>query len=223
MGFFNILETFFFISLAITFILIMMLVYHFKGRITILEHKCDTMFEIMNNMVKEMKNMKHENQHVSSHLFMNPYGLQQSNIHYQQFENGTGNVSDTGNGSEEYETNSDTSSQYDENNEPRKIIVSDNEEEYELETEGVKVVHIELNDLHLEEEIIINKLVKDEHEDEGEETVENDLEEENEDYVDYKKMDVSYLRTLVISRGLASDTKKLKKTELINLLQQYDK
>jgi hypothetical protein len=58
MGFFNILETFFFISLAITFVLIMMLVYHFKGRISVLEQKCDTMFEIMNNVVKEMRTIK---------------------------------------------------------------------------------------------------------------------------------------------------------------------
>ena len=54
MGVFNFIETFFFISLGITFILILLLVYHFKQRLGAVEQKGDTMFDIMNNMVKEM-------------------------------------------------------------------------------------------------------------------------------------------------------------------------
>ena len=54
MGVFNFIETFFFISLGITFILILLLVYHFKQRLSAVEQKGDTMFDIMNNMVKEM-------------------------------------------------------------------------------------------------------------------------------------------------------------------------
>lgn len=54
MGVFNFIETFFFISLGITFILILLLVYHFKQRLSSVEQKGDTMFDIMNNMVKEM-------------------------------------------------------------------------------------------------------------------------------------------------------------------------
>jgi hypothetical protein len=54
MAFFDFVEKFFFISLAITFILIIMLVYHFKDRISLLEGKCETMFEIANNLVKEI-------------------------------------------------------------------------------------------------------------------------------------------------------------------------
>src|SRR6056300_1022580 len=66
MGFFNMLEMFFFASLAITFVLILFLVYHFRQKFTALEEKCDTMFEIINNIVKEMNNraaleqMQHE-------------------------------------------------------------------------------------------------------------------------------------------------------------------
>jgi hypothetical protein len=58
MGFFSFIETFFFISLAITFILIMLLVYHFKQRLTDVEIKTDTMTDIMNNLLQEMKNIK---------------------------------------------------------------------------------------------------------------------------------------------------------------------
>jgi hypothetical protein len=58
MGFFSFIENFFFLSLAITFVLILLLVYHFKQRITSLEQKNDTMFEIANGLVKEVGSMK---------------------------------------------------------------------------------------------------------------------------------------------------------------------
>jgi len=54
MSVFNFMETFFFISLGITFVLILLLVYHFKQRLSMVEQKGDTMFDIINNMVKEM-------------------------------------------------------------------------------------------------------------------------------------------------------------------------
>ena len=50
MGFFNFIETSFFVSLGITFILILLMVYHFKERLSGLEKKGDTMFEIINNI-----------------------------------------------------------------------------------------------------------------------------------------------------------------------------
>ena len=60
MGLFNFIETFFFISLGITFVLILLLVYHFKQRMSTLEQKGDTMFEIINNMVQELTSVKRE-------------------------------------------------------------------------------------------------------------------------------------------------------------------
>jgi hypothetical protein len=58
MSVFGYMETFFFISLGITFVLILMLVYHFKQRVSFVEQKGDTMFDIINNMVKEMGAIK---------------------------------------------------------------------------------------------------------------------------------------------------------------------
>jgi hypothetical protein len=60
MGLFNFIETFFFISLGITFVLILLLVYHFKQRMSTLEQKGDTMFEIINNIVEELTSIKRE-------------------------------------------------------------------------------------------------------------------------------------------------------------------
>jgi hypothetical protein len=58
MGFFNFIETFFFISLGITLVLILLLVYHFKQRLTSLENNGETMFEIVNTMANEMTGLK---------------------------------------------------------------------------------------------------------------------------------------------------------------------
>ena len=58
MGVFNFIETFFFISLGITFVLILLLVYHFKQRLNSIEQKSDTMFEIINNIVTELTSVK---------------------------------------------------------------------------------------------------------------------------------------------------------------------
>ena len=54
MKLFDMIESVFFISLGITFILILLLVYHFKQRVSSIEQKCDTMFELINNVVSEM-------------------------------------------------------------------------------------------------------------------------------------------------------------------------
>ena len=54
MGFMNYIETFFFFSLAISFVLILLLVYHFKQRMTTLEQKSDTMVSIINDIAKEL-------------------------------------------------------------------------------------------------------------------------------------------------------------------------
>ena len=59
MGLFNYIDTFFFISLGITFILILLLVFHFKQRISTLEQKTETMFEIINNIVQELVQIKY--------------------------------------------------------------------------------------------------------------------------------------------------------------------
>jgi hypothetical protein len=55
---FKFIETFFFLSLGITFALIITLVYHFKKRMENMETKCDTMFDIVQNLAKEVLDFK---------------------------------------------------------------------------------------------------------------------------------------------------------------------
>jgi hypothetical protein len=75
----------------------------------------------------------------------------------------------------------------------------------------------EMNDKPDFSEIIVNKLdiTIDPANENGEYLAKNEP-------MDYKKIDVSYLRTLAITRGLVSDTKRLKKQDLVRLLEQSD-
>lgn len=223
MGFFNLLETAFFISLAITFVLIMMLVYHFKSRLVILEQKCDTMFEIMNNMIKEMKALQMRSNGTPSAPSISggfPIDI------LSMLGAGRGFSQNLGAYQEEEEEEED-----DEEVEFKKIIVSDTEVEEDLDDENVKVIHIDMAEEHvnsddlpdLEEEDTEGDLegeCEPEGEAEGESKDDDTKESLDKSSDDYRKMDISYLRTLVLARGLASDTKKLKKADLVKLLSE---
>ena len=91
MAFFNFIETFFFISLGITFVLVLSLVYHFKQRITGLEQKCDTMFEIINDIVKQLNTIRMQNNVPFMNVF-NP--LTKSMPEIQHFINETMDISE---------------------------------------------------------------------------------------------------------------------------------
>ena len=58
MGTFGFIENFFFISLALVFVLVLLLVYHFKNRITIAEKKSESMYGLLTAVVKEIKSLR---------------------------------------------------------------------------------------------------------------------------------------------------------------------
>ena len=70
---FSFVEMFFFLSLGITFVLILLIVYHFKRRITSIENKSDTMFDIVKNLAKEVSDLKNERIVHSSQLSSNGF------------------------------------------------------------------------------------------------------------------------------------------------------
>ena len=71
MGVFSFIETFFFLSLGITFVLILLLVYHFKQRLSSLEQKGDMMVGIINDIAKELTMIKQ----VTSNLLIANSGM----------------------------------------------------------------------------------------------------------------------------------------------------
>jgi hypothetical protein len=232
MGFFSLLETFFFISLAITFVLIIMLVYHFKGRLVAIEDRYHTMFEIVNSLVKEMKNLRDAMIQVQSQAEApsqierpafggnGPTGFPTEL--FRLFQSGPGMFPTSTRADDEEDDYED-----DDEIEYKKIVVSDTELDSEDEADdedNVKVISLAAESAEsvslaeLEDPIDIDFSPEEEEEPvlEEEPVIEEPSSNES---MDYRKLDVSYLKTMVLTRGLATDTKKMKKSELIRLLE----
>lgn len=58
MGVFGFIENFFFISLGIVFGLVLLLVYHFKKRMSVAEKKSESMYGLLSTVVREIKNIR---------------------------------------------------------------------------------------------------------------------------------------------------------------------
>ena len=58
MSVFGFIENFFFISLGIAFALVLLLVYHFKNRMSVAEKKSETMYGLISSVVKEIKSLR---------------------------------------------------------------------------------------------------------------------------------------------------------------------
>jgi len=291
MGLFNFIETFFFISLGITFVLILLLVYHFKQRMVILEQKGDTMFEIINNIVKELSLLKQAfiQRPVFSQMptfsvpsFMNgsqslDNGVEERPVLQQQKYEDDYEDDDEEEDEHEYEDDDEDDDEEDDEDEVEDDDEEDDEDDEDededevediqenkhleitpnsevkletleiLESENVKIINVNLDetianddnqyndsdcnenieehsnndndnteivDFDDAESVVVNKL---------DESIEiNKLEESEtnkEDINAYKKISLQQLKTLVISKGLATDVGKLKKNELIRLLE----
>jgi len=270
MAFFNFIETFFFISLGITFVLILLLVYHFKQRMTGLEQKCDTMFEIINDVVKELNLLRIQNNMQQPapgffqpmRNFMPPFNIDEIlNKNSSDVFDGANHDDDDDESDESSDVgDSDDDEEDDEHNEAD--IVNDFLVE-ELNENIVKIINVNQETLT---ELDVDELANldgedseqledgDEDEDEDEDIEQEDGEvaevptedltesilvekiepiEETETNIDsidhkesdkdvYKKMSLGALKALVISKGLCSDARTLRKNELLKLLDEAE-
>ena len=247
-GFIPFIESFFLLSLGITFILIFLMVFHFKQRIEILEKKNNNLSDLSNKIVKEITNLHTvylQNQHPSpKHNFINPK------------EHICENIRITTSIPIPIDNNNNNNNDFVENGPYKKIVVmdtivndeylsfesSDSEYEYDSEldseTESICLEELEIppikEEIHLiqlnnesyesnvddlEREIIIV------HKEESvlETVVESGLEVDTKNnQINYQKMNVSQLRILAISKGLCSDTSKIKRADLIKLLESSE-
>jgi hypothetical protein len=269
MAFFNFIETFFFISLGITFVLVLLLVYHFKQRVSGLEHKCDTMFEIINDMVKQLNTIRIQNNVPFMNVF-NP--LSKTIPEIQHFINETIDMNDNKtNIDEESEEDSDESEDEGDSEHEEESEEEDDEEESEdsddydeeedendnEDGDSIKIINVnikepnEITELSVEEltenndvdvdvdsseteplepvnieNINVEKIMPLDDEyiieptEETESVKEQDKKEAEKEV--YKKMSMSALKTLVISKGLCSDASKLKKQDLLKLLENIE-
>lgn len=247
------LETFFLISLAITFLLVIFLVYHFKNRISTLEHKCDTMFEIINGLASELGHVRNILQINNTNQTIMPEINNQDKILVSLSDNEP-ELTDT---ESEYETDSDHESGSDVEDDNDNESGSDNETDSDNESrsddeidndnesgsDNIKLVSVEItgdidNPIESNEDdivgsdnepvaqieqtedpqIIVEKIDENNHLDESSITSSHS----NTKKSVYKKMTLPVLKSLVIEKGLMSDPSKLKKTELIELIESSD-
>ena len=195
MGSFSFLETGFFFTLAITFLLMLLLVYHFKQRLLTTEQKQDTMFEIINNLVHEFNTIK------TNIALMNrpptPYPFQNKNVQNElnetQFQQESLEIN-----------NSDIESleDFDEDDEDDNISVeelSDTEDNTEDEIRHVEEVvedNIEENMVEVNQELIEEK-------------------------PDFNKMNLGSLKSYILKQGWVEDASKMKKTQILNLIKEH--
>lgn len=289
MGFFDFMGTFFFISLGITFVLILLLAYHFKQRLSESEQKSDKMFEIINTIVKEMGNMKRAIAQCSASLndtcaavdYTMPYIKKEKEYDDDADNDDDDDVDDNNDdGNDDNHDNHGSSKLYSSlnmydhgnavfielGNTNRGDVdgdVHDHEHEEDSEDKDdsveivehepeVKVVNVDLtydsDDIATDGEDSSNyelddiEDVKEEsnhvpelHTSIGEELIHvNKLDEvmppladepsssSEEEKLSYHKMNLTQLRAYAVSKGLLSDSSKMKKADLIKLLESND-
>lgn len=264
MGLFDFVGTFFFLSLGITFVLILLLVYHFKQRLTDMEQKSDKMFEIVNTIVKEMGNMRR----VISQIAQEPQDVLPSAADYREqhrydsdddadvdadaddnqddecFPHSNPIVYNIGDANrvmnDFFHINTHTAEEDEEESikeepdhvEQVKVVSVDltyNEDDVKTDEEASVLSDFgdfEPEDIHAtlptsgEEVIHVNKLdepmtpIVDEEE--------HEVSHNEEHQIPYSKMNLTQLRAYAVSRGLLSDSGKMKKAELIKLLEGND-
>ena len=207
MGNFSFLETGFFFTLAITFLLMLLLVYHFKQRLITTEQKQDTMFEIINNLVHEFNNIK------STIALMNrpstPYPYQTQNL---VNELNKSQISDNENSldvnHDEIETLEEYDEDEDEDEDDELIVVSDDEDD------NISVE--ELND-----EIETEELLESQDIENKEEAQEEVQEEKSEEKPNFSKMNLGSLKTYILEQGWVDDASKMKKSQILDLIKVH--
>ena len=238
MGIFSFIETFFFLSLAVSFVLILLLVYHFKQRISLLERKYDTVGCIISDVAKEMTMMKcgfspmmcgdgiggsdgicgmSMSYSIPEMRMSRPTHHDDDNIMMveeindcSESDNDSQSQSESDNESDSDDDDGESECNDDDDDDARapmsKIVVSDTDEPVEFEVESVEfevVIPEEIVDVEVEIE-----LSEEPHHEE----------QPHEEEEDMKKMSISSLKQLVLSKGLTHDSSKMKKSELLQLL-----
>jgi hypothetical protein len=197
MGFFNFIETFFFLSLGITFVLILLLVYHFKQRLTTLENKCDTVYEIITNLVKEVSNIRQvQIQHLSNTFSSNTIvpsfhnteingKIKVSDEDFEDDEEEEDEDEDDEGDDEDNDEDDDEDEDEDEENESPQLLTI---EEEPLSNSTIKVINVDIGDI-IEADIVETE-VESENLD-GEENVLEPVELEEEEKIHVEKLDGS--------------------------------
>ena len=224
MAFFALLESFFFMSLALSFFLILLMVYHFKKRMDALEKKNDTIADICKELLKDIDQMKM----TKPPMFLSPQNMPfpktQPEFSFGSFPDNMEIPSDFNPVEELYKQIRVVEEQIEP--QPLDLKVYDNQELENVESCDSDTEHelsictseetLEEIPIQEENEIQVTKL------DESEPLEEVSVITESEQKMTksaLQKMTVQMLKTIVIRDGLCTDPSKLKKAELIEMIR----
>ena len=284
MSLIGMLESFFILSLGITFVLILFLVYHFKQRILAIESKCDTTFEIMNSIVSELEQIRTvfhtpntssmmASSHVNSGHAVNEDSHTKISVSISEDESDSDDDDDdydddaddddddddadaddddadaddddadaddddaddddaddqivdgsenVGNSILSADDNSNTIRIINMDNQPEIDIIDNieelqdiNEDNNDTQDESALLENLETTDIHVE------KLQTDESNLDDLSVSSSTVDHKSNSHV-YKKMNLTLLKAFVIEKGLTSDPSKMKKQELLQLIESSD-
>lgn len=224
MAFFALLESFFFMSLALSFFLILLMVYHFKKRMDALEKKNDTIADICKELLKDIDQMKM----TKPPMFLSPQNMPfpntQPEFSFGSFPDNMEIPSDFNPVEELYKQIRVVEEQIEP--QPLDLKVYDNQELENVESCDSDTEHelsictseetLEEIPIQEENEIQVTKL------DESEPLEEVSVITESEQKMTksaLQKMTVQMLKIIVIRDGLCTDPSKLKKAELIEMIR----
>ena len=212
------LETLFLFSLGITFLLILLLIYHFKNRLSGLEQKHEVLLEIMNTLVQETHMLKA----VVGSIYRPPSPSvvvsQPSIVQVQEFSK----EDDADLDDEDIEDlDDDLDDEEEEDLDDKEEEDLDDEEEEDLDDEEIDIE--DLDDQVEAEKVEAEKVEAEKVETEEKPVIEyvEIMPEPKpvEEQLSLEKMKLPELRALAMQRQLTSDASKLKKPQLLDLLR----
>ena len=203
------MNTFFVASILICCLLVLMLIYNFRQRLNTLETNYKLTLDMLNNVVQKMAMIEngasggYETQELNvPYMDVNEHQYQESEGEESEGEESEGEESEgeesEGEESEGEESEGEESQgEYDSKVFPETVMIAESKNEIGLD---------ELED------------IEDDNTISTEDGKEMALTLENEGELNYEKMNLTQLRALVKTRGLASSVSKMKKADALSLL-----
>lgn len=193
------METSFFFTLGISFLLILLLVYHFKQRLVLTEQKQDTMFEIINNLVQEITQVKRTMMHRPSTPY--PTNERRQELPVTLLSSHDEEESEDEDVSEEEDLYSSDDSDDESIASDERIVVSDENEDDLHDDTLVVPINRENN-----EEVLSSQ----------------DTEMKTEVKPNFSKMTLATLKEYITTKGWVEDATKLKKAQILSIIQERE-
>lgn len=218
------METSFVISLGITFVLLLLLIYHFKQRLSVAENKQDTMFEIINNLAQELNNMKMNLSLMNRPPTPFPHNISNQPVSSENvgiYEQMASLVNEESDSSDYEDSDDEISDDEDSDDEDDKIIVSD--EEDNISVEEIRPTEDTNNSA---EELVVDILENIQTNTQEPESLDSEEPEEVKlaeqiEKPDFSKMNLGALKTYIIEQGWVEDASKMKKAQILSLIQEH--